>query len=770
MGGRPYPQKRLNDAWTLVMGGHFHDTAAGTATPRAYQFAWNDDIIALNQFATVLTSATEAVGSGMNTETRGIPVVVYNSLNIPREDLVEAKVSFPNGTPNAVRVYGPDAKEVPAQIEDGKVLFLAKVPSVGYGVYDVRAADTPGKSSILKVTPSSLENARYLVKLNQNGDVSSIYDKSLNKELLSAPIQLAISTDRPQQWPAWNMDFDQEQATPRAYVGGPAQIRVKENGPARVSIEVSREAENSKFVQTVSLSAGNAGNRVEFDNAIDWRTLAANVKATFPLTATNENATYNWDIGTIQRPTQNERQFEVASHRWIDLTDKSGSYGATILTDYKNGSDKLDDHTIRLTLIRTPGLQPAVNGRSPGYSDQANQDWGHHEIRFGLVGHTGDWHQSETDWQGYRFNDPLMAFESAKHPGSLDKNFSLVRIADPRIRVMALKKAEMSDEIILRMVEMDGQPEPHVRVSFAGPISAAREVNGQEQPIGPATVSNGALDTSFTAYQPRTFALRLDSAPTRLAAVHSTPVKLDYDLAAASNDDTKTEGGGFDGQGNAIPAEMVPEELTYNDVQFKLAPAKTGTPDAVVAKNQSIELPSGRYNRVYILAAAKDGDQTAAFGVGDKSANLTIEDWGGFIGQWDTRIWKNEPKRDWAISANHASWPPPPNWPKGWNPHYPDDYVGLAPGFVKPANLGWYVSHHHTADGLNEPYQYSYLFVYSLELPANTRTLKLPDNDNIRILAVSVAEENPSVRAAAPLSDTLNRTEPAPAEMERAAR
>ena len=25
--GRPYPQQRLNDAWTLVMGGHFHDTA-----------------------------------------------------------------------------------------------------------------------------------------------------------------------------------------------------------------------------------------------------------------------------------------------------------------------------------------------------------------------------------------------------------------------------------------------------------------------------------------------------------------------------------------------------------------------------------------------------------------------------------------------------------------------------------------------------------------------------------------------------------------------
>ena len=58
----------------------------------------------------------------------------------------------------------------------------------------------------------SLENARYKVTLDNQGDVSSIHDKLLDKELLSAPIRLAISSDHPTQWPAWNMDFDQEQA------------------------------------------------------------------------------------------------------------------------------------------------------------------------------------------------------------------------------------------------------------------------------------------------------------------------------------------------------------------------------------------------------------------------------------------------------------------------------------------------------------------------------------------------------------------------------
>src|SRR5579883_1779407 len=449
MGGRPYPQKRLNDAWTLVMGGQFHDTGAGTATPRSYEFAQNDDVIALNQFASVLTSATESIASGLNTEVTGVPVVVYNPLNIDREDVVEASVSLPGQQPNAVRVTGPDGKDVPAQVENGKVLFLAKTPSVGYSVYDVRAGKSSEQAAELKVTESSLENARYKVELNQDGDVSSIFDKKLKKELLSSPIRLAISNDAPRQWPAWNMDFDQEQAPPRSYVSGPAKVRIVEHGPVRVAIEITREAEGSKFVQTVRLSAGEAGNRVEFSNSIDWKSLSANLKAVFPLSARNKMATYNWEVGTIQRPNAYDRQFEVASHHWIDLTDDSGSYGATILTGPKNGSDKRDDHTIRLTLLRSPGFAPGDQRRA--YSDQLNQDWGHHEILFGIAGHANDWRQAQTDWQAYQLSSPLIAFETTKHNGMLGRNFSLVTVSNPRIRILALKKAEMSDEVILRM-------------------------------------------------------------------------------------------------------------------------------------------------------------------------------------------------------------------------------------------------------------------------------------------------------------------------------
>ena len=730
LGARTYPMQRLNDAWTLVMGGQFHDIAAGTATPKSYEFAWNDDVIAMNQFAGVLNSASEPVAAALDTHAKGVPIVIFNPLNIAREEVVEASIEFPGSMPSAVHVISPDGKETPAQISNGKVLFVARVPSVGFAVYDVQPGAAARIASALQVSENLLENQYYRVQINRDGDVSGIFDKSLGRELLSGPARFAISSDNPEQWPAWNMDWDQEQAAPKAYVSGPAKIRVVESGPARVAVEVTREAAGSRFVQTIRLSAGDAGQRVEFENAIDWNTRESSLKATFPLSASNRMATYNWDIGTIDRPTAEPKKFEVPSHQWIDLTDMSGVFGATILTDCKNGSDKPSDNTIRLTLIRTPGVRG-------GYADQGTQDIGHHEFIYGIAGHVGDWRQGGSDWQGQRLNNPLIAFQTSPHAGALGREFSLLKVSSPRIRVLALKKAEQDDEIILRLVELDGKPQPEVKVAFAAPITSAREVNGQEQPVGAAKVSGGVLVTSFTSYQPRTFAVKLAAPPTKVPSVRSTPVSLKYDVAVASNDGTHSASG-FDGKGNALPAEMLPAQIAFNDVQFRLAPAITATPNALVAKGQALDLPGGHYNRVYVLAASADGDQEASFKTGSKNVDLTIQDWGGFIGQWDDRQWI---AKDIPIPAL-----------PGKTEH--DDYAemtGIKAGYIKRAVLAWYCSHHHNAAGENVAYSYSYLFAYPIALPPGARTIQLPDNDKIRILAISVAEENPrtETRAAA---------------------
>src|ERR1700685_2945268 len=128
----------------------------------------------MNQFAEVLSDATEAVSAALNTQTKGVPVVVYNPLGIAREDIVEAEVSFRGGMPKAIRVTGPDGKDVASQISNGKVIFVAKVPSAGYAVYDVQPAESalPSPSLTYSVSGSSttLNSPRYTVISDQTGD------------------------------------------------------------------------------------------------------------------------------------------------------------------------------------------------------------------------------------------------------------------------------------------------------------------------------------------------------------------------------------------------------------------------------------------------------------------------------------------------------------------------------------------------------------------------------------------------------------------------
>jgi alpha-mannosidase len=727
LGKRAYPQQRLNDAWTLVMGGQFHDIAAGTATPRAYQYSWNDDLIAMNQFSSVLTSAVQTVAAALDTQARGSAVVVYNPLNIPRVDVVEADVDFAAGAPDGVRVLGPDGASVPAQRRGRNVLFQATVPSTGFAVYDVQAAAVTSAPSELKVSETSLENARYRIAIDRSGDISSIFDKRLDKELLSAPTRLAFQTEKPHDWPAWNMDWDDQRQPPRGYVQGPVQIKVVERGPARVAVEITRESEGSRFVQTIRLSAGDGGNRVEIANAIDWKTSAAALKATFPLTPANAHATYNWEVGTIERGNDSETQFEVPSHEWIDLTDAGGAYGVTVLTGAKYGSDKPDDATLRLTLLYTPGLG---SGNGQSYSDQTSQDWGHHEFTYGLAAHAGDWRHDGTDWQALRLSQSLRAFGAPKHPGPRGKTLSLLTVNNPRVRVLALKKAEESNEVVVRVVELDGKPASNVRISFAQWPTGARKVNGQELPIGKARIDGGTLVTSLKPYEIRSFALDFAAPKTVVAAPRMQQLALTFDRTVATHDG-EASNDGFDDHGRSLPAEQLPPEISYGDIRFHV------TGSAVIARGQSIEIPRAHFTRAYILAASAEDDQHATFRVADRTVALDIQSWTGKIGQWDTRLWQ---QREEVL-------PPRPDAPLNAPPRKRTAtvFAGLTPSFIKPAPVAWFASHTHTAEGKNEPYNYSYLFAYAFDIPPNSSPLVLPRNDKIRVLAITLSDEGPPV-------------------------
>lgn len=739
LGSQPYPMARLTDAWLRFLPGQFHDLMAGTALPLAYTYTWNDELIAMNEFADVLKHSTAAVTKAMDTEPThpgGVAVSVYNPLSIRRQDIVDAEVTFPGDAPADVAVYGPDGKAVPSQVDgrDGSkvhVVFLATVPPVGYASYTVASGSKQGESDTLSVTDRTLENGRYKVTVNEAGDVASIFDKKLNKDLLSGPARLEYQYENPSQYPAWNMDWDDQNKPPRGYVGGPASFKIVENGPVRVGLEVTRHSDGSVFHQTIELASGAADSQVTFKTQIDWKGKECALKAAFPLSAENDDASYNLGYGVIERPTNYPKLYEDLHHQWFDLTDKSGQWGTTILDDCKYGSDKPDGHTLRLTLLYTPGVRA-------GYQHQATQDWGRNVVTYAIEGHSGDWRTGDAQWQGKRLNQPLVGFQVPSHPGKAGRDLSFARLNTDQVSLEVIKKAERTDALVVHLSELEGESAKNVRLSFHAPIESVKEVNGQEFPItatGPMKLVDGDLVFDMTKYRPRAFEIRLARPTTPMRAPVSHPLDLPWNADVVSSWPKPTEGN-FDGKGDSIPGEMLPKSIDSAGVKFRFANTADGASNAVACKGQTIALPSGKGRTLLILAADGGKGKTAAFRAGDHTVDLSIRSWTAKAGEWDTRLWGGKV----------------PELAYDW--HNP--IVGLVPGHISHVPIAWYSNHYRTAKGENAIYDFCSLYRYQIRIPDGANSVTLPDAPSIKIMAATVASNlNDEATPVQPLYDVI---------------
>ncbi|MFA6127200.1 MAG: glycoside hydrolase family 38 C-terminal domain-containing protein [Bacteroidales bacterium] len=721
LGASYYPKKTLQEAWVRFLWHQFHDDLTGTSIPEAYAFSWNDELLSMNQFAGILENTAGGVIRGLDTRASGIPVVVYNPLSIEREDIVAASVELP-GTFDQVRVYDAAGKEVPAQVTamNGRiasVIIAAHCAPVSYQVFDVvPSANSCALATGLSVKKNLMENNRYKVSVDKNGDVSSIYDKTAKKEMLKAPIRLEMLNDKSVSWPAWEIMYDAVTAAPRSYFDQPT-ITVAENGPARVSLCIVRTKDGSVMKQFISLAAGSAGDRLEFRNELEWNSQGTLLKAAFPLTVSNAQATYDLGIGTIRRDNNQPKLYEVPAQQWADVTQGDNSYGVTVMSDYKMGWDKPSDNLIRLTLMHT-----ATTGR--GYMDQATNDIGFHTFSFAVGGHKGDWRNGGSQWAATRLNQPLVAFNAPKHEGSLGKSFSMLNVSTNQVAVKALKQAELTDEIVVRVQELFGKDAKGVMMGFPTGITSAREVNGIEETTGKAVVENGQLVFDLKSYQPKTFAVKIGKPAEVIGKKTSQWLALNFDTDGVSFDENRTDGD-FDGQGNTYPAELWPSEIVSNDIVFKMGSSADGQKNFLSAKGQTINLPQGGFNTVYLLVSSADLDKKAEFKVDGKTIQVDIPYYSGNIGQWDKRDFRTGYKQ--SVRINGVAHPKP---------------VATIPAFIKHVPVGYVASHRHLGKtNLNEAYIFGYLFQITIEVPAGAKILQLPDSNEIRIAAITISND-----------------------------
>lgn len=358
LGTASYPMNTLTEAWRRFIMHQFHDDLTGTSIPRAYEFSWNDELISLNQFAGVLTNSVGAVANQMDTRVKGTPVVLYNAHAFPVTDLAEVVLNVTKA-PKGFTVYDEKGKKVPAQLlsyEDGKahLLIAATVPATGYAVYDVREGGSSARA--VSAETNVLENSVYKLVFDNKGDITSLFDKKNNKELVKEgkAIRLALFTEnKSYNWPAWEILKETTDREPIS-ITDDVKISQVEDGDLRKAICVEKRHGQSVFKQYIRLYEGSRADRIDFYNEIDWQSTNALLKAEFPLSISNPEATYDLGIGSVKRGNNTTTAYEVYAQYWADLTDKSNSYGVSVLNDSKYGWDKPNDNTIRLTLLHTP--------------------------------------------------------------------------------------------------------------------------------------------------------------------------------------------------------------------------------------------------------------------------------------------------------------------------------------------------------------------------------------------------------------------------------
>jgi alpha-mannosidase len=232
------------------------------------------------------------------------------------------------------------------------------------------------------------------------------------------------------------------------------------------------------------------------------------LKAAFPLAASSAEATYEIPYGSIQRPTTRNNpveraKYEVPALRWADLGD--GQHGFSLLNDSKYGYDALSN-VLRLSLLR-----------SPTYPDP-DADQGMQRFAYSLYPHAGTWQQSMTMRRGYEFNYRLTAIQTTVHPGALKAAQSFVGVEGDNVVLTAMKKAEESNDLILRLFEWQGKAAT-VRIAAPGSPVSAEEVGMMEtDSLGALPLAAGSISLDIKPYQIRTIRVHYADAAQLWAA------------------------------------------------------------------------------------------------------------------------------------------------------------------------------------------------------------------------------------------------------------
>ncbi|MCD9021539.1 alpha-mannosidase [Cohnella sp. NL03-T5] len=460
--GHEYPADLLRNSWTIVLRNQFHDIIPGSSIKEVYEdsrleYAEALDFAekALEKGISEIELISETGESGVSGHDVIITYRVFNTLGWKRSFLVEIPMREEDGEFEWSLM---DGRRLSSQFVPGiggaagkMYVQVNNVPSYGYATISGKPieemkSEITINSPLIRMEKNEIETPFYLMKLNDSGQLISLFDKRQAREVImqgEAANALQVFEDKPLAHDAWDIDiFYQDKMRE---VRELTSCSVEESGPLRGVLKLHWTYNRSHIEQKIIVYADHP--RIDFKTRVGWRESQQLLKVAFPVNIRSTKATYEIQFGNVERPTHwntswDWARFESVAQRWVDLSE--GGYGVSLLNDCKYGHD-IRNHTIRLSLIKS------------ATSPDPTADQGEHEFTYSLYPHEGNWLEAETHRSACELNLPLFAVPIANRSiVSRSDSFGLIESDQSNIMIDTVKKAEDGQSLVVRLYEYGG--------------------------------------------------------------------------------------------------------------------------------------------------------------------------------------------------------------------------------------------------------------------------------------------------------------------------
>jgi alpha-mannosidase len=353
---------------------------------------------------------------------------------------------------------------------------------MGYTVIDL--AHPTGLSEGVTGDTSRLENDKLRADVAADGSLAMVFDKENRRQVLEkAGNRLAVYID---EGDAWDIPIGYADRPPEYFQL--SKVVPVVDGP-KVGIKQTYSYGNSVLEQEVVLVQGSR--RIDFITKVDWRERHKMLRTAFAVNVENTEATCEIQFGNFRRPTHRNTtwdmaKFEICAHKWIDLSDTG--YGVALLNDCKYGH-KVYENGLDIDLLR-----------SPVYPDP-EADLGLHEFTYALYPHRGNYGDGKVVQAGYELNIPLLVVPlPANAGGELPESGSFFVVEPGNIIIEAVKKAEDSDGIIVRLYESTGR-QTKAKIGSYFPCKSMELVNLMEKRLDDQSKLGAGMELFFGAFE-----------------------------------------------------------------------------------------------------------------------------------------------------------------------------------------------------------------------------------------------------------------------------